>query len=277
MTRLRRLAGAGMTDAYDVTLDRSPGRVVVKLYRDGDSTGPLEWSRLQFVQRVSVPVPEPITADLQSIWFGRPAIVMSRLQGRPNLTPKDVGSWVYGLAQTLAALHETNVDGATGAVTRPPQAETWRPATFEERSLMAEAESVIAARLPSLESERVLTHGDFHPANVLWQRGRISGVVDWSAARLDARWYDLAYCRASVCLRLGPDVADRLADAYAGIVGDRADDEVAVYDLICLLAGRKYLRESLEVDRPLGPGPSYELALAHLEEHLRRALKRLGR
>ena len=42
VTRLRRLAGAWMTDAYDVTLDRTPRRVVVKLYRDGDGTAPLE-------------------------------------------------------------------------------------------------------------------------------------------------------------------------------------------------------------------------------------------
>lgn len=50
VTRLRRLAGAGMTDAYDVTLDRTPRRVVVKLCRDGDGTAPLEWSRLEFAQ-----------------------------------------------------------------------------------------------------------------------------------------------------------------------------------------------------------------------------------
>jgi hypothetical protein len=67
VTRLRRLAGAGMTDAYDVTLDRTPGRVVVKLYRDGDGTAPLEWSRLEFAQRVALPVPEPIVADLESV------------------------------------------------------------------------------------------------------------------------------------------------------------------------------------------------------------------
>ena len=273
MTRLRRLPGAGVTDAYDVTLDRTPSRVVVKLYRDGDTTAPLEWSRLHFAQRVSVPVPEPITADLQSVWFGRPAIVMSRLRGRPDLTPKDVGSWLGALAQTLADLHKTNLDGAEGAVTRPPQAETWNPPSGDDWRLTASAVRVIGSRLPSLTSDRVLTHGDFHPANVLWQRGRISGVVDWSAARIDSRWYDLAYCRASVCLRLGPDAADRLADAYTEIVGDASDD-VAVYDLMCVLTGRHYVRESLEADRKLGPGPSYELSCAHLDEHMRRALER---
>ena len=49
-----------MTDAYDVTLDRTPRRVVVKLYRDGDGTAPLEWSGLGFAQRVALRVPEPI-------------------------------------------------------------------------------------------------------------------------------------------------------------------------------------------------------------------------
>ena len=117
VTRLRRLAGAGMTDAYDVTLDRTPRRVVVKLYRDGDGTAPLEWSRLEFAQRVALPVPEPIVADLESVWFGRPTVVMSRLPGRPDLTPKDVDSWVGALAQALAELHETPLDGAEGAVT----------------------------------------------------------------------------------------------------------------------------------------------------------------
>ena len=48
-----------MTDAYDVGVDRAPRRVVVKLYRDGDGTAPLEWSRLGFAQRVALPVPEP--------------------------------------------------------------------------------------------------------------------------------------------------------------------------------------------------------------------------
>src|SRR5437016_13924500 len=92
VTRLRRLAGAGMTDAYDGTLDRAPRRVVAKLYRDGDGTAPLEWSRLGFAQRVALPVPEPIVADLESVWFDRPTVVMSRLPGRPNLTPTDVHS-----------------------------------------------------------------------------------------------------------------------------------------------------------------------------------------
>ena len=273
VTRMHRLVGGGSADAYDVTLDRAPGRVVVKVFRDGDDTAPREWSRLEFAQRVAILVPEPIAADLESTWFGRPAIVMSRLTGRPDVAPKDVDSWIGSLAEALTELHDTALDGADGALTRPPLAETWRPPAGQHDSLISRAVDAVTAHLPSLSSEPVFTHGDFNPSNVLWHRGRISGVVDWSAARLDARWSELAYCRGAVCLLLGPDVADRLADAYSDIVG-HASEELAVYDLM-FVSSRHYIAESLVADGQLGHVPDYEVALAHFDEQLRRALKRL--
>src|SRR5947199_9772844 len=111
VTRLRRLAGAGMTDAYDVTLDRAPRRVVVKLYRDGGGTAPLEWRRLGFAQRVTLPVPEPIVADLESVWFDRPTVVMSRLPGRPRVKHKIADSSVSELAQARTQLDECALNG----------------------------------------------------------------------------------------------------------------------------------------------------------------------
>ncbi|MEY2471979.1 MAG: hypothetical protein QOK28_1308 [Actinomycetota bacterium] len=245
----------------------------MKVFREGDDSAPQEWSRLQFAQRVTVPVPEPVAVDLEATWFGRPAIVMSRLTGRPIVDPKEADAWLASLARALIELHETAVDGADGALTRPPLAETWRPPPGHHDPLTSRAVNAVRAHLPALTSEHVFTHGDFNPSNVLWSRGRVSGVVDWSAARLDSRWSELAYCRGAVCLLLGPDVADRLADAYTNIVG-YASDEVAVYDLMAV-SSQHYLAESLEADGKLGHVPSYEVSLAYLNEQLRRALKRL--
>src|SRR4051794_30845290 len=118
VTRVHRLVGGGSADVYDVTIDRAPGRVVVKVFRDGDDTAPLEWRRLEFAQRVTMPVPEPIAADLESTWFGRPAIVMSRLTGRPDVAPKYLDAWIGPVARAMAELHETALDGAQGALTR---------------------------------------------------------------------------------------------------------------------------------------------------------------
>jgi aminoglycoside phosphotransferase (APT) family kinase protein len=277
VTRLRRLAGgAGGTDAFVVTLDRPPGRVVAKLFREGDDTAPSEWSRLRFAQRVTAPVPRTIAADLESLWFGRPAIVMSWLPGHPDVTPKNPDAWVAALADTLSHFHETALDGAEQALPPPTRAETWEPPEGEHDPLTAAAVSVVTARLPSLSSEPVFTHGDFHPGNVLWQGGSITGVVDWSAARLEARWSELAYCRADVCLILGPDVADHLADAYCDIVGGTSD-ELAVYDLIWLFNIRDNAEVALDAYRGQGHVPDYGLSLSHINEQLRRVLTRLGR
>jgi aminoglycoside phosphotransferase (APT) family kinase protein len=276
VTRLRRLTGgAGGTDVYDVALDQAPRRVVVKIYPDGDEAASSEWSRLEFAQRVAAPVPEPIAGDLELFWFGRPAVVMSWLPGRPDVTPEDTDSWVAALAQTLAEVHDTVVDGAGDALTPFPPVEAWHPEGEAHHPLAAAAVSAVTARLPSLSSERVFTHGDFHPGNVLWQRGRISAVVDWSAARLGARWSELAYCRADVCLLLGPDVADRLADAYSDIVGGTSDD-LGVYDVMWLFNIRHHAQVALGAYREQGYAADLQRSRAHLDEQLRRVLGRLA-
>jgi hypothetical protein len=82
---VQRLVGGGSSDAYDLILDRTPGRVVVRVFRDGDDSAPLEWSHLTFAQRVTMPAPEPIAADLESTWFGRPAIVHVTVDGTSSL------------------------------------------------------------------------------------------------------------------------------------------------------------------------------------------------
>jgi hypothetical protein len=77
-----------------------------------------------------------------------------------------------------------------------------------------------------------------------------------------------------VCVHHGPDIGDRLTDAYSAIVGGTSD-ELAVYDLMCVLGSRHYLADSLAADREQGHVPNYQLSVAHLDEHVRRALKRL--
>src|SRR5262249_16480603 len=83
------------------------------------------WSGLELAQRVTTPTPEPIAADLESAWFGRPVVVMSRLPGRADVTPKSPDLWVASLARALAPVPETVLGGATPQPSPPIQA--WRP------------------------------------------------------------------------------------------------------------------------------------------------------
>ena len=79
-----------------------------------------------------------------------------------------------------------------------------------------------------------------------------------------------------MCLLLGPDVADRLADAYSEIVSATSDD-LAVYDVMWLFNIRHYAQVALDAYQQQGYAPNLELSLAHLDEQLRRVLSRLDR
>lgn len=77
-------------------------------------------------------------------------------------------------------------------------------------------------------------HRDFHPGNVLWRRGRVTGVVDWQAASIGPAWADVAHCRANL-FRYGLDVADcftKLAEQQAEVSYHPWAEIVAIIDFL---------------------------------------------
>ena len=60
---------------------------------------------------------------------------------------------------------------------------------------------------PTPEDPRCFIHHDYHPGNVLWERGRVSGVVDWQAACIGPPSVDIGHCRANLLL-YAPELAD---------------------------------------------------------------------
>ena len=59
-----------------------------------------------------------------------------------------------------------------------------------------------------------LTHDDFWPGNTVWYRGRLSGVIDWTLAKLGDPRADVAYCRIDITFSNTIDLADAFAAAY---------------------------------------------------------------
>ena len=61
-------------------------------------------------------------------------------------------------------------------------------------------------------------HRDFHPGNVLWRRGMVTGVVDWQAACTGPAVADVAHCRVNL-LTFGPDAAARFTALWQRAAG----------------------------------------------------------
>jgi aminoglycoside phosphotransferase (APT) family kinase protein len=152
---------------------------------------------------------------------------MTRLPGHDELAPNDIGSFINGLASTLRSIH---------AVRPPTEGElvmryspwnlhiTEPPAWSGDREAWEHAIDVVHANVP--ENSPVLCHRDFHPGNVLWQRGRVSGVVDWTHACRGPAAVDVAHCRVNLAMLFGLDVAGEFARRY-GHVDDLAWFDVA--------------------------------------------------
>jgi aminoglycoside phosphotransferase (APT) family kinase protein len=174
---------------------------------------------LRAAGNAGVPTPALLAVDPAGTGAGVPAVLMSRLPGRVDWWPSDTSRWLRRLAGVLPAIHAAPLPpaGLTGSFTACQPASYQPPGWARYPRVWERAAEISQGPAPSLPE--VLVHGDFHPGNVLWQRGRVSGVVDWQAARAGPAVADVAHCRVNL-LTLGVGAAERFAAWWQQVSGD---------------------------------------------------------
>jgi aminoglycoside phosphotransferase (APT) family kinase protein len=175
-----------------------------------------------------VSAPHPVWLDAEGKVFGQPALAETRLPGRADLSPADLDVYVTELARALAEVHSVPVDrrrwrhaaSQDGMISRrmksgPPAADLAHP--DGERVWMALAQLWPHVRTHSGS----LLHGDYWPGNTLWQRGRLSGVVDWESPAIGDPDAEVGYCRQDLTMLFGREAADRFLVAYESVASRR--------------------------------------------------------
>jgi aminoglycoside phosphotransferase (APT) family kinase protein len=171
--------------------------------------------------------PEFIAADAEGALADVPALLMTRLPGHDVLAPPDLDAYLDGLVGALHAIHAVPVAPEVELERyRPWGVEnlTEPPPWTRHRSAWTHAISTAHGPIPSYTT--VFCHRDYHPGNVLWHDGRVSGVVDWTHACRGPAAADVAHCRANLTLLFGLDVADDFARRYGAV------DDLALFDLL---------------------------------------------
>ncbi|MGQ0434568.1 MAG: phosphotransferase family protein [Microthrixaceae bacterium] len=269
----------GATSCVNLSTPQGDLHVVLKRFPAGSAEPQTEFDRLGFAWTLDIPTPEPLAIDNECDWFGGPAIVMSCLPGSPSPGSIGVDDWASLVSGALVALPSADISQAEGVLPRPSAAEVW--GVVQDASGWGEvyrrAAEVVGSTLAARKDfDRVVGHGDFHPGNLLFDEGRLSGVVDWSHAWIGPRDFDLSYCRTEVALVAGVEVAERLRDAYERELGAKADD-VALWDLACALHARKWshiwYRDYLERGRD---GVTLRHLRSRLQAFTKRALAEIG-
>ena len=195
------------------------GRYVLTLFeRLPAEELPFYLGLMAHLARHGIPCPAPI-ADLSDRYLqrlnGKPAALVTRLPGHSVERPDAAACGALGML--LARMHLAG--RSYGAYLENPRgAKWWRLAAREvapfldaEKKALLEAELAFQGheRFPDLPRGPV--HADLFRDNALFEDGRISGVIDFYFAGVDALLYDVAVCANDWCL--ADPAADRRLDA----------------------------------------------------------------
>lgn len=190
------------------------GRYVLTLFeRLPAAELPFYLDLMAHLARHGIPCPAPI-ADLSDQYLrtlkGKPAALVTRLPGRSVERPG-----VAECAELGALLARMHLAARSYPVylENPRGPKWWRLAARElaafldlKQKKLLESELDFQAKHRFAELPRGPVHADLFRDNALFEKGRISGVIDFYFAGVDCLLYDVAVCVNDWCL------ADPLAD-----------------------------------------------------------------
>lgn len=214
---------AGLTFLFDVEA-RATGRILARqvlkippagVARRGNTDVYRQAPLLRALRAGGLPVPAVPFASEDEALFGVPYLVMERLPGRTFFVwdphpqyardPAAVMPLWRQAVETLPRFHrfdwQTHLAGWQAPEPLAEQVSRWRriyqqapePRWIEQA---AQVEELLLRSLPS-DSPIGLYHGDYQPGNILYDEGRLSGVIDWEISGigdvlLDIGWLMMA-------------------------------------------------------------------------------------
>ena len=236
---LRRLRGGVSGATHRIDLVDAGGRrhsVVLRRFLRPDWGYPglaeREAAALEVLAGTGVPAPELMASDPSGAHCGAPAVLMTLMPGRPELRPNDMDGWLAQLAGNLPPVHSVEPGGARIRRYRPYHdlRSLDVPAWTNERRAWRAVIGLLSCPRPRVPQRFI--HRDYHPANVLWQRGRLTAIVDWVNASIGPAQIDVGYCRQNLARSYGVAIADRFLELYQTLQGRRVSDYDPYWDAI---------------------------------------------
>jgi aminoglycoside phosphotransferase (APT) family kinase protein len=234
LVRARRLTGGLTSEVTGVAVEDRAGRthrMVLRRWRgepwpdgkvdDGRVLAPREAEVLSLLESTALPAPRMVAVDPSGAHAGLPALLMTRLPGRLDLTPVDPDEWTRRLAEQLVRVHVVDAPPLEWAYEHWLRVGDAPAAAGADRDARWRAALEILATAP-VDTAPAFVHRDYQQFNVLWSRhGVVSGVVDWVWAGAGPADGDVVHCRTNLCLLYGAGRAIDFQRAYEELAGRR--------------------------------------------------------
>lgn len=168
---------------------------------------------------VGVNTPKIVAFDETGSRCGMPAVLMSELEGKVVLEPPDLSRWLNGMAKALSRIHQVEPIDFPWTFAPYCDASTLDTSSWSKfpGKWRAAADFVLSSRP---ETAMRFIHRDYHPANVLWNEGEVSGVVDWVNGCIGPAGIDVGHCRVNLAQLYGVQAADEFLAYYRSFAGE---------------------------------------------------------
>ncbi|UQZ87606.1 homoserine kinase [Paenibacillus konkukensis] len=190
-------------------------------------------SLLRASQAEGVQTPRLVARDATGNGCGRPAVLMTMLEGSVVLEPADTGCWVDGMAEALARVHK--IEAGDFRWTFAPYCDVSSLDTSSWSAIPDQWQSAadwLAQSRPSFTPRFI--HRDYHPANILWDNGAVSGIVDWVNGCVGPAGIDVGHCRVNLAQLHDVETADALLSSYRRYAGASFDYD-PYWDLVAMI------------------------------------------
>lgn len=178
-----------------------------------------EAGSLQQAASTPMPSPEVIAFDETGEKCGMPAVLMTKLPGDTIFQPSDMDDWLDKMAECLTRIHQQKAENFGYEYFSYNDAlRLEKPLWSKFQDDWMRAFYIAAGVRPRVEY--CFIHRDYHPGNILWQNGEISGVVDWVNACRGPVGVDIGHCRVNLTQLYGLTAADKFLEAYIKYADD---------------------------------------------------------
>ena len=218
----RRLTGGVSAQVYALEVAHSSGalaQVVVREHAPVEShyTAELEFDLLKALHSLDLPVPQPILFDARCTLAATPFVIMAAIPGSSVIPTGEAFEYIDEMASQLFRIHQAPIQNLP---TLPSRLDPL-PEVFEYLPTAAEWGG-LKARLRALtdtgfKGAPCLLHGDYWAQNLLWEQGRITGVLDWEDAAIGDPLSDVAGASVELRYLFGREGMQRFIAAYSAL------------------------------------------------------------
>jgi aminoglycoside phosphotransferase (APT) family kinase protein len=239
---VKRLTGGITSAMHLLTVVDANGqrhRAVLRRWMESEHTHGALWVRqeahiLEQLAYSDVPSPRVFRIDPTGSSCGEAALLMSHLPGRMELNPSNPDLWLEQFVAMLVRIHNLDV--------RAPEAESWLnrksllvPTWTTRPELWRDAIALMDEKPP--KGEQTFIHHDYQHFNLLWQRGRISGVVDWVFGSMGSPSMDVGHCCLNLAVLYSSAHARRFLNLYERESGRTVSAWWEIHELLVYLPG----------------------------------------